>query len=62
MYGSGSDLTPSALMLGDGDMIEPYERPSGCSVEEAKTNGVYHPFQVNIICNNPTGVLDETKE
>ena len=42
------DCSPSTLRLRDGDVIEPHDRSSDCTVEEAKANGVYHPFKVSI--------------
>ena len=46
------ELSPSIITLQDGDLIEPYERPLDCTVEEAQQNGAYYPFKVCISTND----------
>ena len=52
-------LSPSTITIHDGDIIEPYERPLDCTIEEAKSNGVYHPFKVNICSSDMKEFEDE---
>ena len=42
------DLSPCTITIRHGDIIEPYERPLDCTIEEATRNEVYHPFKVSI--------------
>ena len=55
------DTSPSVVYIRDGDVVEPYERPTDCAVSEAVANGVHYPFTIRIatsranIAQSPTG-------
>jgi len=55
------DTSPSVVYIRDGDVVEPYERPTDCAVSEAVANGVHFPFTIRIatsranIAPSPTG-------
>ena len=50
----------SWVAIEHGDIIEPYERPIDVSVDQARGQGAYHPFQVSII--NTTTATAATPE
>ena len=55
------DTSPSVVYIRDGDVVEPYERPTDYAVLEAVANGVHYPFTIRIatsranIAPSPTG-------
>lgn len=45
---SNGESHPSTITILDGDIIEPYNRPITCTIEDAMTHLSYHPFKVSI--------------